>query len=103
MIHPRIRFTFALGIALTNVVVAVAQESHPTSGAKNTPNAIEALDQLIEQNQRLEKQNQQIEMQNQQLEKQNQQLMDEIKVLRGAMAQGANGSQQAADAARGSA
>jgi hypothetical protein len=47
MIHPRIRFTFALGIALTNVVVAIAQESNPTSGAKNTSSAIEALDQLI--------------------------------------------------------
>ena len=99
MIHPRIRFTFALGIALTNVVVAIAQESNPTSGAKNTSSAIEALDQLIEQNRRLEKQNQQIEMQNQQLEKQNQQLMDEIKVLRGAMAQGTNVSDQTADAA----
>jgi hypothetical protein len=47
--------------------MVVAQEPNPSSGAKNTPNAIEALDQLIEQNQRLEKQNQQIEMQNQQL------------------------------------
>ena len=67
MIHPRIRFSVALGIALTSVVMVVAQEPNPSSGAKNTPNAIEVLDQLIEQNQRLEKQNQQIEMQNQQL------------------------------------
>jgi hypothetical protein len=60
MIHTRIRFTFALGIALTNVVIAIAQESNLTSVPKNTPNASQALDQLIEQNQRLEKQNHQI-------------------------------------------
>ena len=98
MIHSRIRFILALSIVLANVVVAIAQESHPSSAPKNNPNTIQALDQLIEQNQRLEKQNQQIEMQNQQLERQNQQLMDEIKVLRGAMAQG-NVSGQTADAA----
>src|SRR5437660_11528661 len=96
MIHARIRFTFALGIALINVVMAIAQESSPTSDPKATPNAIQALDQLIEQNQLLEKQNQQIEKQNQQLEKQNQQLMEQIKVLRGAAAQSANVSEQSA-------
>jgi hypothetical protein len=99
MIRARICVTFALGIALTNVVIAIAQESNPTSGPKNTTNAIQALDQLIEQNQRLEKQNQQIEKQNQELEKQNQQLMEQIKVLRGAVAQPANVSEQAAEAA----
>ncbi len=99
MIHARIRLTFALGIALTNVVIAIAQESNPTSDTKSTPNPIQALDQLIEQNQRLEKQNQQIENQNQQLEKQNQQLMEQIKVLRGAVAQRANVSEQATEPA----
>jgi hypothetical protein len=98
MIHARIRFTFALGIALTNVVIAIAQESNPTPGPKDTTNAIQALDQLIEQNQRLEKQNQQIEKQNQELEKQNQQLMEQIEVLRGAVAQRANVSEQTAEA-----
>jgi hypothetical protein len=100
MIHTWIRFTFALGIALTSVVLAFAQEpANPTSGPKNTPNAIQALDQLIEQNQQLEKQNRQIENQNQQLEKQNQELMEQIKALRGAMVQGANLSAQAPEAA----
>jgi hypothetical protein len=99
VIHTRIRFTFAFGIALTNVVIAVAQDSNPTSDPKNTPNAIQALDQLIEQNQRLEKQNQQIVNQNEQLKKQNQQLMEQIKVLRGAVVQRANVSEQAAEPA----
>lgn len=96
MTHTRIRFTFALGIALTNVVMAVAQESNPTSDPKNAPNAIQALDRLIEQNQRLEKQNQQIVEQNQQLEKQNQQLMEQVNVLRGALPQPANVNEKAA-------
>jgi hypothetical protein len=100
MIHTWIRFTFALGIALTSVVMAFAQEpANPTSGPKNTRNAIQALDQLIEQNRQLEKQNRQIENQNQQLEKQNQELMEQIKALRGAMVQGANLSAQAPGAA----
>jgi cell division protein FtsB len=100
MIHAWIRFTFALGIALTSVVIAFAQEpANPTSGPKNTPNAIQALDRLIEQNRQLEKQNRQIENQNQQLEKQNQELMEQIRALRGAMVQGANLSAQAPEAA----
>ena len=99
MIHARIHFTFALGIALTNVVIAIAQESIPASDPKNTPNAIQTLDQLIEQNQQLEKQNQQIEKQNQQLEKQNQQLMEQIKLLRGSATQRASVSEQAVKAA----
>jgi hypothetical protein len=99
VIHARIRFTCAFGIALTSVVIAVAQESNPTSDPKNTPNAIQALDQLIEQNQRLEKQNQEIVNQNEQLKKQNQQLMEQIKVLRGAVAQRASVSEQAAEPA----
>ena len=70
--YARIRFTFALAIALTSVVIAIAQESNPTAGPKSTLNTTQALDQLIEQNQQLEKQNQQMEEQNQQLEKQNQ-------------------------------
>jgi hypothetical protein len=100
MIHTRIRLTFALGIALTSGVIVFAQEpANPTSGSKNTPNAIQALDQLIEQNQQLEKQNLQMEQQNQQLEKQNQELMEQIKALRGAMVQGTNVSAQAPEAA----
>jgi hypothetical protein len=94
MIRPRTRFAFALVIALTNVVIAIAQESNPASDAKNTPNATVALDQLIEQNQRLEKQNHQIVEQNQQLEKQNQQLMEQINALRGDVAQRGNVSEQ---------
>jgi hypothetical protein len=97
MIHRRIHFTFALGIALTNVVLAIAQESTLASDPKNTPNATQALDRLIEQNQRLEVQNHQIVEQNQQLEKQNQQLMEQINVLRGAVAQRANVSEKAAE------
>ena len=99
MIHPRIRFTFALVIALTNVVIALAQESKLASDPKNTPNATQALDQLIEQNQRLENQNHQIVEQNLQLEKQNQQLMEQINALRGAVAQHANVSEKAAEPA----
>jgi hypothetical protein len=99
MMHARIRFTFALSMALTNVVIAIAQESKPASDPKNTPNATQALDQLIEQNQRLENQNRQIVEQNQQLEKQNQQLMEQINVLRGAVAQRATGSEKAAEPA----
>ena len=94
--YAPIRFAFALCLALTSVVIAIAQESPPTSNPKNTPNAIQALDQLIEQNQRLEQQNHQIVEQNQQLEKQNQQLMEQIKVLGGAVAQRANVREQAA-------
>jgi len=101
LIHAWTRINFALAIALTSVVIAVAQESaNPTAGPKSTLNTTQALDQLIEQNQQLEKQNQQIEKQNQQLEKQNQELMEQIKALRGAGAQGvsASVSEQAAEA-----
>jgi len=83
MIHGRVRFAFALGIAITNVVLAFAQEPAATTDAKSAPNTTQVLDQLVEQNQRLEKQNQQIVDQNQQLEKQNQDLMEQIKALRG--------------------
>ena len=95
MIRARVRLSFALAVALTNVVIA--QESSPKSDLKSTPNANQVLDLLIEQNQRLEKQNQQIEdqnqqleNQNQQLEKQNQQLMEQIKILTGTGARHAN-------------
>ena len=84
MIHGRVRFTFALGIAITNVVIALAQEPSATTDPKSTANTAQVLDQLVEQNQRLEKQNQQIVDQNQQLEKQNQDLMEQVKALRGA-------------------
>ncbi len=87
-----LRLTLALSIGLTtNGVIAIAQESvKGTSEPKDTQNVIQAVDKLIEQNQQLEKQNQQIENQNQQLEKQNQQLMEQIKVLRGTVAQDAS-------------
>jgi DNA-binding transcriptional MerR regulator len=99
MIHARIRFTLAVGIAFTNVVIAIAQESAPTSASQqSTPDTSQVLDQLIEHNQQLEKQNQQMEEQNQQLQKQNQDLMEEIKALRGAAVPNANGKQQAAQA-----
>ncbi len=97
--YARIRFTLALAIALSNVVVAIAQESNPTSNPKNTLNTAQALDQLIEQNQRLEQQNHRMVEQNEQLEKQNQQLMEQIKALGGAVAQRANVSEQAAEPA----
>jgi hypothetical protein len=86
-----------LGIALTNVAIAIAQESSPTSDPNNTPNATQILDQLIEQNQQLESQNQQMEKQNQQLQKQNQELMEQIKALRGAVDQRANVNEQSAE------
>jgi type II secretory pathway pseudopilin PulG len=84
MIHGRVRLTFTLAIALTNVALILAQEPSATAARKSTTNAAQVLDQLVEQNQRLEKQNQQIVDQNQQLEKQNQDLMEQIKALRGA-------------------
>src|SRR3954451_21815298 len=97
MIRASIRCTFALSIAMTNVVIA--QESKHASDPNNTPNAIQAVDQLIEQNHRLEEQNQQIEKQNQELGKQNQQLMEQIKALRGAVTQDTNVSKQTAEPA----
>ena len=90
MIPAWIRFIFALVIALTGTVIALAQEpANPELGPKNTPNTLQALDQLIEQNQQLEKQNHQMQQQNQQLEEQNQELMEQIKSLRVALVQGA--------------
>ena len=97
MIRASIRSAFALSIAMTNVVIA--QESNHASDPNNTPNAIQAVDQLIEQNHRLEEQNQQIEKQNQELGKQNQQLMEQIKALRGAVTQDTNVSKQTAEPA----
>jgi DNA-binding transcriptional MerR regulator len=99
MITARIRFTLALGIALTKVLSAIAQESSPTAGPKQNPTEIQVLDQLIEQNEQLEKQNQQMEQQNQQLRQQNEQLMEQIKGLRARMAKPNNGQEQAAEAA----
>jgi Skp family chaperone for outer membrane proteins len=99
MLLRRIRLTFVLGVTLSNVLIASAQESSPSSGPNNTQNRAQVLDQLIEQNQQLEKQNQQIEQQNQQLQKQNQQLMEQIKVLQGSATQPATTSDQAAEAA----
>ena len=75
-----------------------SQASKPSTDAPNPSEVLKTIDQLIEQNQQLEKQNQQIEKQSQQLEKQNQQLMEQIKVLRGAMDQHANVSNQDAKA-----
>jgi hypothetical protein len=58
MIHARIRFTLAVGIAFTNVVIAIAQEStHTGASQQSTPDTNQILDQLIEHNQQLEKQN----------------------------------------------
>ena len=99
MIHARAGLAFALGIALTNAVIAVARESNSASAPQNTPSTIKTLDQLIEQNQRLEKQNQQIVEQNQQLEKQNQLLMEEINVMRGGAPQHTEVSEKAAEPA----
>jgi hypothetical protein len=102
MLKTRGRSTLALCIALTTVVIAGAQESTFTTGPKETPAAIQALDQLVKQNEQLEKQNQRMEQQNQQLEQQNQQLMEQIKALRAAMTEPADGDRQAAKAASGS-
>ena len=99
MITARIRFTLALGIALTKVLSAIAQESTPTAGPKQNPTEIQVLDQLIAQNEQLEKQNQRMEQQNQQLRLQNEQLMEQIKGLRARMAKPDNGQEQAAEAA----
>lgn len=98
MSTARIRFTLALGIALTEVLSAIAQESTPTSTPKEKPAEIQVLDQLIQQNEQLEKQNQQMEKQNQQLEQQNEQLMEQIKGLRARMSMPANGQEQAGEA-----
>ena len=67
MISAKIRFTVALGIALTKVLSAMAQESTPAADPKQNPTEVQVLDRLIEQNEQLEKQNQQMEKQNQQL------------------------------------
>jgi hypothetical protein len=98
MITAGIRFTLALGLALTKALGVIAQESPPAPGTKQNPTEIQVLDQLIEQNERLEKQNQQIETQNQQLKQQNEQLMEQIKGLRARMAEPNNEHEQAAKA-----
>lgn len=87
MLRRRIRLTFVLSVTLTNVLIALAQESSTGSGQNNATNPAQVIDQLIEQNQKLETQNQQIEQQNQQLQKQNQQLLGQIKALRGSVTQ----------------
>jgi dsDNA-specific endonuclease/ATPase MutS2 len=95
----RLRFKLALAIALTNGVIANAQESvKGTSDPKDSENVIQAVDKLIEQNQQLEKQNQDVEMQNQQLQKQNQELIEQIKTLRSAVDRHVKVSEQAAGA-----
>jgi len=99
MIGAKIRFTLALGIALTKVLGAAAQESTPTPGPNGAPSEVQLLDRLIEQNEQLEKQNQQTEKLNQQLKEQNDQLMEQIKALRARMAKPVNGQEQAAQAA----
>ena len=99
MIGAKTRFTVALGIALTKVLSAMAQESTPGVDLKQNPTEIQVLDQLIEQNEQLEKQNQQMEKQNQQLKQQNEQLMEQIKVLRARMAKPTSGQELAAEAA----
>jgi len=95
MISARIRFTLTLGIALTKVLSAVAQQSTPTPDQTE----IQVLDRLIQQNEQLEKQNQQMEMQNQQLRRQNEQLMEQIKGLRARIADPNHGQVRAAEAA----
>jgi hypothetical protein len=86
---------FVLGIALANVVTGNAQESvKGTSDPKDTQSEMQAVDELLEQNQKLETQNQQVEMQNQQLQKQNQELVQKIKLLRGVVDQHVNVSEQ---------
>jgi hypothetical protein len=84
----------ALSIALT-VSISVAQDP-ANSDQRNTPDAIQALDKLIEQNEQVEKQNQQLEMQNQQLQKQNQELLEQVKALRGSLMQSDNGNKKPA-------
>ena len=96
MMGARIRFTLALGIALTKVLSAVAQESTSTPGPSENPTEIQVLDRLIEQNEQLERQNQLIEKQNQQLKQQNDQLMEQIKTLRAGIAKPTSGPVQAA-------
>jgi hypothetical protein len=83
-----------MGIALTNVVIAVAQESAGPAASPQGSNPNQVLDRLIEQNQQLETQNQQMEKQNQELQKQNQALMEQIKVLGRVVDQPANVSNQ---------
>jgi len=83
MIRAGNLLTVMLGIALTNVSSATAQEpTQGTSGPRDTQSEIQAVDKLIEENQQLEKQNRQMEMQNQQLERQNKELMGQIKTMR---------------------
>ena len=57
----RVPLSVALSVALA-VPICVAQDS-VNSDQRNTPEAIQALDKLIEQNEQVEKQNQQLEMQ----------------------------------------
>jgi hypothetical protein len=100
MIAAKIRFTLALGIALTHVVGgAIAQESTPAPSSQQKPTEIQILDQLIEQNGQLERQNQQMERQNQQLKQQNEQLMEQIKDLRARIAEPNNVQEPTAKAA----
>ena len=99
MISARIRFTVVLGVALTKVLSATAQESTPAVGPEQNSTEIQVLDRLVEQNEQLEKQNQQMEKQNQQLKQQNEQLMEQIKALRATMDKPNSGQEQAAKAA----
>jgi hypothetical protein len=89
VINTRIRFALVLGIALTEGLCAIGQESTPKTSTKQSPTEIQVLDQLIEQNEQLEKQNQQLEVRNQQL-------MEQIKALRALMIEPNNGRAQAA-------
>ena len=98
MIGAKTRFTVALGIALTKVLSAMAQESTPGVDLKQNPTEIQVLDRLIEQNEQLERQNQQIEKQNQRLEQQNEQLMEQIKGLRARMGEPTEGHGRTAKA-----
>jgi TolA-binding protein len=92
--RARVLLSVALMVVLM-VSICVAQDP-VNSDQINTPNAIQTLDKLIEQNEQVEKQNQQLEMQNQQLQKQNQELLEQIKVLRGTLTQ-SDGSKKPAD------
>ena len=89
-----IRFTVVLSIAVTTVAFAVAQTATGSGSGSNAENVIRSLDQLLQQNQQLEIQNRQMEKQNQQLQKQNEELIEQIKTLRGAVAQSGNEGEQ---------
>ena len=113
MIRTWVRINFALAIALTSVVIAVAQESaNPTAGPKSTLSTTQALDQQLKTNYQLLERNRHLvgeiaslrnnplasipvnQVQtlghltdkNQQLQKENQELVDEVAAVRDKLA-----------------